>query len=250
MHLIYEENDVRVRLRILHDRLETFFELPMLRGSGHECRHVKGPNPETRQFLRNIAPDYPVREALDDCSLSGARRADQNRVVLGLAGEDLKDTAYLAVATDHGLYPSLFRKESEIACISLQMLHLRFSFIGLLLACRRLRWFPAYVAVAESGHSLADLAFIHAESICNFTHGTRHNAECPEDMLQCHRAAVPAEFLCLDEHFNHIFRELYTAVTGVLHPGKRVRYRLAEGDTVHIHALEKEEHHLLSFLDD
>ena len=74
VHLIYEEHDVGVRLRILHDGLESFLELPMLRGSGHECRHVKGPHPETGQFLRNIAPDYPVRKALGNSSLSSTRR--------------------------------------------------------------------------------------------------------------------------------------------------------------------------------
>ena len=53
------------------------------------------------QRLRDVALDDPLGEPLDDRRLADARLADQHRVVLRAAREDLDHAADLVVAADH-----------------------------------------------------------------------------------------------------------------------------------------------------
>ena len=57
--------------------------------------------------LGHVAVHDPLRQALDDGGLADAGLADQDRIVLGPAGEHLHDTADLLVAADHRIELSL-----------------------------------------------------------------------------------------------------------------------------------------------
>ena len=57
-------------------------------------------DPAVAQRLGDVAGDDALGEALDDRGLADAGLADQHRVVLGAAGEDLDDAADLVVAAD------------------------------------------------------------------------------------------------------------------------------------------------------
>ena len=61
-------------------------------------------------------------EALDDRGLADAGVADEHRVVLGLAGQDLHDAADLGVAADHRVEPSGAGVGDEVAAVFLQRL--------------------------------------------------------------------------------------------------------------------------------
>ena len=58
-------------------------------------------DPAVAQRLGDVAGDDALGEALDDRGLADARLADQHRVVLGAAREDLDHAADLVVAPDH-----------------------------------------------------------------------------------------------------------------------------------------------------
>ena len=60
--------------------------------------------------LGNIATHDPLRKTFHNGGLPHPGIANQNRVVLGLAGKDLHDSSDLAVAADHRI---------ELACAGL-----------------------------------------------------------------------------------------------------------------------------------
>ncbi len=62
--------------------------------------------------LGDVAADDPLGQALDDGGLADAGLADQDRVVLGAAGEHLDDAADLVVAADHRVELALARRRS------------------------------------------------------------------------------------------------------------------------------------------
>ena len=68
---------------------------------GDHRGEVEGEEPLPLQPLRHVAVHDPPREPLDDGGLADARVADQHRVVLRAAGEDLHDAPDLVVAPDH-----------------------------------------------------------------------------------------------------------------------------------------------------
>ncbi len=77
----------------------------------------------TRLFLSasGTSPfDDPLGEPLDDGGLADARLADEDRVVLGAAGEDLDDAADLLVAADHRVELALARELCQVAAVLLE----------------------------------------------------------------------------------------------------------------------------------
>ena len=68
----------------------------------------------------------PQREALGDGRLADARFADEHRVVLRAAGEDLHDAADLLVAADHRVELPLLGTGHQVDAVLLQGLELAF----------------------------------------------------------------------------------------------------------------------------
>ena len=89
------------RLDLVQHGLEAFLELAPVLGPGDQGAHVEGEDRLVAQALGDVAPDDPLGQALDDGGLADPRVADQDRVVLGLAGQDLDHPADLGVAADH-----------------------------------------------------------------------------------------------------------------------------------------------------
>ncbi len=84
-------------------RLEPFLELASILGSGDQRTQVEREDGLVLQPFWDIAVDDALREAFDDGRLADARVADQDRVVLRLAGQDLDDAPDLGVAADDGV---------------------------------------------------------------------------------------------------------------------------------------------------
>ena len=90
VQLVDEEQDPALGgLDLLQHGLEALLELAAVLRARDERAHVEREDRLVAQALRHVAAHDALREALDDGRLADARVADQHRVVLGLAREDL-----------------------------------------------------------------------------------------------------------------------------------------------------------------
>ena len=76
----------------------------------------------SRERLGHVAGHDALREPLDDGGLADAGLADQHRVVLGAAREDLDDAADLVVAADDRIELALARDLGQVAAVLLERL--------------------------------------------------------------------------------------------------------------------------------
>ena len=67
-----------------------------------------------------FAGDDALRQAFDDGGFADARLADQHRIVLGTAGQDLDDAADFLVAADHRVELAFLRGGRQIGGVLLQ----------------------------------------------------------------------------------------------------------------------------------
>ena len=119
--LVDEQQDPALgHLDLVEDRLQPLLELAPVLGPGHEGAHVEGEDRLVLQALGHVAPQDALGQALDDGRLADAGVADEHRVVLGLAGEDLHDPPDLGVAPDHGVEPSGAGVGHQVAPVLLQ----------------------------------------------------------------------------------------------------------------------------------
>src|SRR5215472_17510059 len=81
MQFVYKYNVVRVLDQFAHDRLEPFFELTSILRPRYYEGQVQGQYPFLSQKRRNLSGDYPLGQALNDCSLSDAGFADEDWIV-------------------------------------------------------------------------------------------------------------------------------------------------------------------------
>ena len=103
VHLIDEQDDV-IGLRCLGDNvLESLLELAAVLGSGHQAGKVQRPDVLVHEVLRHVAGGDLLRQPLDDGGLADARIAQDQRVVLGAAGQDLHHARDLFLTSDNGI---------------------------------------------------------------------------------------------------------------------------------------------------
>ena len=101
VQLVNEQDDLPGRVGdFLQHRLEPLLELAAVLGARDERAHVQRDHALVLQPLGHIAAHDALRQSLDDGGLAHARLADQHRVVLGAAAEDLDGAADLLVAAD------------------------------------------------------------------------------------------------------------------------------------------------------
>ena len=121
VQLVDEQDDPPFRLRdLLEDGLEPLLELAAELGSGDQGAHVERDHLAVLQALGHVARNDPLGQALDDRRLAHARLADQHRVVLGPAAEDLDHAADLGVAADDRVHLALAGQLDKVAAVLLQ----------------------------------------------------------------------------------------------------------------------------------
>src|SRR5690606_32583435 len=113
--LIDEDDDVAAGADLLGDLLQTLFEVTAVAGTGDERAEVERVELLVRERLGHDAPDDRLGEAFDDGGLADAGLTDQDRVVLGAAGEDLHDPLRLLLAADDGVELAVARGLGEVA---------------------------------------------------------------------------------------------------------------------------------------
>jgi hypothetical protein len=123
VQLVDEEQDPPLGGPDLREHgLEALLELPAVLGAGHQGAHVEREHDAVAQSLGHVAADDPLRQALDDGRLADAGLADQHRVALGLAREDLDHPADLLVPPDHRVEPLGARLLDQVAAVLLERL--------------------------------------------------------------------------------------------------------------------------------
>ena len=123
VQLVDEQDDPALRLGdLLEDGLEPLFELAAELGSGDQGAHVERDQPAVLQALGHVARDDALGQPLDDGGLAHAGLADQDRVVLGAAAEDLDDAADLGIAADDRVHLALARQLDQVAAVALERL--------------------------------------------------------------------------------------------------------------------------------
>ena len=114
VHLVDEEDDVVVSLDLIHELLEALLELTAVLGARDEQTHVEGHHALALQRLRHVVGGDLLRQSLRDGRLTDAGFADEARVVLGTAAENLRDADDLVGAADAGIELGLLSLLGEV----------------------------------------------------------------------------------------------------------------------------------------
>ena len=88
-------------LDLLQHGLQAVLELAAVLGARDERAQIERHHALVLERLGDVALHDALGQAFDDRGLADTGLADQNRVVLGAAGEHLHDAAHLLVAPDH-----------------------------------------------------------------------------------------------------------------------------------------------------
>src|SRR6476620_9368813 len=115
MQLVDEQDDVAALGDLLHHLLEPLLELAAVLGTGHQRGQVERVDLLALQQLGNLVPGDALGQALHDGGLADAGLADQHRVVLGAARQDLHDPLDLVLATDHRVELALGGQLGQVA---------------------------------------------------------------------------------------------------------------------------------------
>ena len=96
-----EEDDLALAVNdFLDDALEPFLKFALVFRTGDQGTHIQRIDEFVLQVFRDLAIDDLLGDALGDRGLAHTRLADQDRVVLGPAAQDLEHPADLVVTTD------------------------------------------------------------------------------------------------------------------------------------------------------
>ena len=103
VQLVDEEDDVLGAADLVHHGLDALLELAAVFGAGDHEGEVEGDDLLVAQDFGHVAGGDFLGEALDDGGLADAGFADEDRVVLGAAAEDLDDALDFVGAADDGI---------------------------------------------------------------------------------------------------------------------------------------------------
>ena len=121
VELVDEEDDPPVAvLDLLEDRLQALLELAAVLGARDERPEVQPHDPLVLERLGHVAADDPLGQPFDDRGLADPRLADQDRVVLRAAAQDLDDAPDLLVAADDRIEPARARLLGQVAAVLLE----------------------------------------------------------------------------------------------------------------------------------
>ena len=120
VQFVNEQDDVFCAADFVHHGLDALLELPAIFCSGNHEREVERDDALVQQNFRHVALRDFLRETFDDGCFSNARFAEQNRVVLRAAAENLDDALDFVFAADDGVQVALARQFREVAAKGLE----------------------------------------------------------------------------------------------------------------------------------
>src|SRR5690606_36457835 len=120
VHLVDEQDDVAVgALHLVEHGLEPLLELTAILGAGDQRTHVEAHQRAALEAVGHVAVGDAQRQAFYHRCLAGAGLADQHRVVLRTASQDLDRAADFLVPADHRIELAVARGLGEIAGVFL-----------------------------------------------------------------------------------------------------------------------------------
>ena len=121
MQLIDEQDGLAFGLAdLLQYRLQTLLKFAPVLGTSHQCAHIQTEDPVILQRAGHISPDDPEGKPLCNGGFAHARLTDQNRVVLGLSGQDPDHVPDLLVSADDRIQLVVFCKFHQILPVFFQ----------------------------------------------------------------------------------------------------------------------------------
>src|SRR2546430_3564707 len=115
VQLIDEQHYLAAGADLVEDLLQALFELAAVLGARDQRAHVEREHALVLQRLGHVAEVDLLRETLGDRRLAYAGLADERRVVLGPAAQDLDDALDLHLSTDHRVELVAARELGEVA---------------------------------------------------------------------------------------------------------------------------------------
>ena len=123
VQLVDEQDDGAVRVGdLLEHRLEAFLELAAVLRAGDQGAKVQGHHPSLPKPIGHVAAHDALGQALGDGRLADPRLADEDRVVLRSAAQDLDDATDLLVAADHRVEHALACRIGQVTAVLLECL--------------------------------------------------------------------------------------------------------------------------------
>ena len=120
--LVDEEHGVVVAFQLLDHLLQPLLEVAAIASAGQQGAHVQRIDGGVLQDVGHLAVDDLAGQAFGDGGLADAGVADQQRIVLGPAAQDLDRAFDLGLAADQGIDLALARLLIEVDAIGLQRL--------------------------------------------------------------------------------------------------------------------------------
>ena len=114
VYLIDEKNDFIVLFEFFDELAQTFLKLSAILRACHDGRHVERNDALACQYARGFAAGDALSQSFHHRTLAHAGIADENRVVLLAAAEDLHHALRFALAPHHGVQSSLGGNGGEI----------------------------------------------------------------------------------------------------------------------------------------
>ena len=107
-------------LDLLHDLLQALFEIAAIAGAGEQRPHVEGEDRRIGEHFRHFAAGDLAGEPLGDRGLADAGLADEQRVVLLPAAQNLDRALHFGLAADQRIDAALARLLVEIDAIGVE----------------------------------------------------------------------------------------------------------------------------------
>ena len=121
MQLIDEQHDVAVRMpHLVQHVLQTLLKLATELRARHQRPHIQRMNTRLAQPLRHVSRDDSLRQPLSDGRLANARLADDHRIVLGAARQDLHHALNLHLPTDNRIQLAILGQLRQIDGVLVQ----------------------------------------------------------------------------------------------------------------------------------
>jgi hypothetical protein len=115
VQLVDEQDRVLGTADFVHDRLDAFLELAAVLRAGHHHGQVEYDDATFHEQLGNVAFNHALGEAFDDGRLADAGLAEEHRVVLRSAAEDLHRPLDFLLAADDGVELVLLGQFGQVA---------------------------------------------------------------------------------------------------------------------------------------
>ncbi len=159
VHFIDEEDDVPLGVgHFFERRFEALLELTAVLGPGYQGAHVQLDEALVLEAFGHVAFDDALGQAFNNGGFTHTRFADEGRVVLGAAAEDLDGPADLFVTADHRVQFALAGKCGKVAAVFLEGLISAFRVLagnGLAAAQTAQSFEDGVFGEAVVGHALA-----------------------------------------------------------------------------------------------